>query len=39
MKAPVKLRWEQGKANVGEWITFDVKLTSHIYVVQFHFEY
>ena len=28
-----------GKANVGEWITFDVKLTSHIYVVQFHFEY
>lgn len=28
-----------GKASVGGWITFDVKLISHIYVVQFQFEY
>lgn len=24
-----------GKASVGRWITFDVKLISHTYVVQF----
>lgn len=27
------------KVSVGRWITFDVKLIFHVYVVRFQFEY
>ena len=38
-KSTYEIEMREEKASVGGWITFDVKLISHIYVVQSQFEY